>query len=62
MLLKLTMFGLIVHLAKSVIAAVIGLVKLKAVANVESEYHPEKLYPALLGVGGAIAVELQKIS
>jgi hypothetical protein len=42
-----------------VVAAVIGVEKLDAFVNNESEYQPEKSYPALVGGGaGRVAVEL----
>jgi hypothetical protein len=53
---------LIVHFAYRVIAAVIGVEKLKAFVNNESEHHPEKVYPVLIGAGaGKIAKELPTI-
>jgi len=59
LLLKLTVHVFISHLAYRVIAAVIGVEKLKAVASNESEYHPENPYPVLVGAGfGRVAVEL----
>jgi len=36
----------------------IGVEKLNVIVNKESEYHPEKAYPAFVGAVGWVAVEL----
>jgi hypothetical protein len=51
LLLKLMVYEFIVHFAYSVIAAVIGVEKLNAAVNNESEYQPEKVYPVFVGAG-----------
>jgi uncharacterized short protein YbdD (DUF466 family) len=57
--LNVTVYMFIVHFAYNVIVAVIGVEKLNAFVNRESEHHPEKPYPVLVGAGvGNVAVEL----